>query len=52
MDGRRIVLKKPLRIGRREWPAKEYRIPEDMPASLADWVLRKRADIAGETGGR
>lgn len=48
MPERKIVLKRPLRIMHKEWPAKEYRIPEDMPASLADWILRKRADAAEE----
>ena len=49
---RKILLKEDLNIKGELWPAGEYTVPDDMTAALADWLVRKRPDIAAEVGGQ
>ena len=46
----KVVLNQAIKIRDQVWPAKEYRVPEDMNKSLADWLLAVRSDIAKRVG--
>jgi RecA/RadA recombinase len=47
---RRIALKRAVKIKDTTWPAREYRVPDEMSSSLADWLLSKMPSVAEETG--
>ena len=45
-----IVLKRALRIKGEVWPAKRYKVPEEMTGDLADWIARKIPDAIESVG--
>ena len=47
---REIALKRALRIKGEVWPAKRYKVPEEMTGSLADWIAQKIPDAIESVG--